>query len=53
MMHEMLWPLIAIGTLKLAVLALAAAALVKYLFVVHPSAVTVRAGAMPTSGDKT
>ena len=32
MMHGMLWAMIAAGTLKLAVLALAVAALVKYLF---------------------
>ena len=31
-MHGMLWAMIAAGTLKLAVLALAVAALVKYLF---------------------
>jgi len=32
MMHGMLWAMIAAGTLKLAVLALAIPALVKYLF---------------------
>ena len=37
MMHGMLWPMIATGTLELAVLALAVAALVKYLFFANPS----------------
>jgi hypothetical protein len=32
MMHDMLWLMIAAGALKFAVLALATAALVKYLF---------------------
>ena len=36
MMHGMWWPMIAIGTVALAVLALAAAALVKYLSFTSP-----------------
>jgi len=32
MMHHMLWPMIATGTLELGVLGLAVAALAKYLF---------------------
>ena len=38
MMHDMLWLMIAAGTLKFAVLALATAALVKYLFFTRSSA---------------
>ena len=38
MMHDMLWLMIAAGTLKFAVLALGAAALVKYLFFTRSSA---------------
>jgi hypothetical protein len=36
MIHGMFWAMIATGTLNLAVLALAAAALVKYLFFTAP-----------------
>ena len=38
MMHDLLWLMIAAGTLKFAVLALAAAALAKYLFFTRSSA---------------
>jgi hypothetical protein len=38
MMHDMLWLMIAAGTLKFAVLALGSAALVKYLFFTRSSA---------------
>ena len=37
MMNVMLWPMIAIGILELTVLALSAAALVKYLFFANAS----------------
>ena len=37
MMHDLLWLMIAAGTLKFAVLTLAAAALVKYLFFTRAS----------------
>ena len=38
MMHSMIWPMIAAGSLQLTVLGLAAAALVKYLFFTTRSA---------------